>query len=135
MKPPKDKRTKAYKEWKENFDKQSKGLGDTIAKITKATGIDKAVKFIAGEDCGCENRQKELNRAFRYSTPKCLTEKEYNYLIDFFKVTGYKVTPLVQKELLNIYNRVFNKNKEISSCSSCINNLLNEFKTLLKTYE
>jgi hypothetical protein len=25
---------------------KSKGLGDTIAKITEATGIDKAVKFI-----------------------------------------------------------------------------------------
>jgi hypothetical protein len=34
---------------------KSKGLGDTIAKITEATGIDKAVKFIAGEDCGCDN--------------------------------------------------------------------------------
>jgi hypothetical protein len=46
MEEPKDKRTKAYKDWKENQAKESKGLGDTIAKITKATGIDKAVKFI-----------------------------------------------------------------------------------------
>ena len=30
--------------------KKSKGLGDTIAKITEATGIDKLVKFVAGED-------------------------------------------------------------------------------------
>ena len=39
-----DKRTKAYKEWKAKFEKdndanKSKGLGDTVAKITKATGI------------------------------------------------------------------------------------------------
>ena len=29
---------------------RSKGLGDTVEKITKATGIEKVVKFIAGED-------------------------------------------------------------------------------------
>ena len=43
-----------YKSHKKSVEKQSKGLGDTIAKITKATGIDKVVKFIAGEDCGCD---------------------------------------------------------------------------------
>ena len=35
----------------------SKGLGDTVEKITKATGIEKVVKFIAGEDCGCDKRK------------------------------------------------------------------------------
>ena len=51
MEQPKDKRTKAYKEWKAKFDQEqeskSKGLGDTVAKITEATGIKKAVEFIA----------------------------------------------------------------------------------------
>jgi len=36
---------------------KNKGLGDTIASITKATGIDKLV----GEDCGCKQRQEMLN--------------------------------------------------------------------------
>ena len=67
-----DKRTKAYKEWKAKFDKdnenKSKGLGDTVAKITKATGIKKVVKFIAGEDCGCDARKAKLNELFRYNT-------------------------------------------------------------------
>ena len=57
MKEPKDKRTKAYKEWKQNFDKASDGLGDTIEKITKATGIKKVVEWAAGEDCGCDERK------------------------------------------------------------------------------
>ena len=48
MKPPKDKRTKAYKQWKAKYDKSSKGLGDTVEKITTATGIKRAVKFLAG---------------------------------------------------------------------------------------
>lgn len=36
---------------------KNKGLGDTIASITKATGLDKLV----GEDCGCKQRQQKLN--------------------------------------------------------------------------
>ena len=52
MKEPKDKRTKAYKEWKKNFDaknqNKSKGLGDDIEKITEATGIKKVVKWAFG---------------------------------------------------------------------------------------
>ena len=41
---------------------KSKGLGDTIAKITKATGIKAVVKFIAGDDGGCDERQEYLNK-------------------------------------------------------------------------
>jgi hypothetical protein len=49
---------------------QSKGLGDTIAKITKATGIETVVKKVAGEDCGCKKRQEKLNIMFPYRTGK-----------------------------------------------------------------
>jgi len=80
MEQPKDKRTKAYKDWKANQEKASEGLGDTIAKVTEATGIKKAVKFIAGEDCGCDERQERLNRIFKYNKPECLNEDEYNYI-------------------------------------------------------
>ena len=45
---------------------KSKGLGDTIEKVTKATGIKKVVKAVAGEDCGCPKRRDALNRAFPY---------------------------------------------------------------------
>ena len=34
MEAPKDKRTKAYKEWVKNHQKTSEGLGDTVEKIT-----------------------------------------------------------------------------------------------------
>ena len=57
--------------------KKSKGLGDTIAKVTKATKIDKLVKWIAGEDCGCDQRQAKLNALFPYTTKQnCLVEEE-----------------------------------------------------------
>jgi|TARA_R110002020_G_scaffold139095_1_gene309782 hypothetical protein len=48
---------------------KSKGLGDTIAKITKATGIKKVVETVSkavDKDCGCEARQGTLNRLFPY---------------------------------------------------------------------
>ena len=48
---------------------KSKGLGDTVAKITKATGIKKVVKKISeatGKNCGCDKRKEYLNKKFPY---------------------------------------------------------------------
>lgn len=49
----------------------SKGLGDTIAKVTKATGVKSVVDAISsatGKDCGCEGRRDTLNRIFPYKS-------------------------------------------------------------------
>ena len=49
---------------------KSKGLGDTIEKITTATGIKKVVETVAkvaGKDCGCNKRRDTLNRVFPYN--------------------------------------------------------------------
>ena len=49
---------------------KSKGLGDTIEKITTATGIKKVVKTVSkavGKDCGCDKRKETLNRLFPYN--------------------------------------------------------------------
>jgi len=43
---------------------KAKGLGDTIEKITKATGIKRVVDTVAkatGKDCGCGKRKEALN--------------------------------------------------------------------------
>ena len=51
----------------------SKGLGDTIEKITTATGIKKVVKKIIGEgdnECGCNKRKEKLNKMFPYNDKK-----------------------------------------------------------------
>jgi hypothetical protein len=54
--------------------KNSRGLGDTIEKFTKKTGIKKVVKVVTKkvgiEDCGCEDRRDSLNRLFPYSKNK-----------------------------------------------------------------
>ena len=49
---------------------KSKGLGDTIEKITKATCIKKVVDKVSkatGKDCGCAKRKNTLNRLFPYT--------------------------------------------------------------------
>ena len=48
---------------------KSKGLGDTIEKITKATGVWKVVDRVSKvtkKDCGCNKRKDQLNKAFPY---------------------------------------------------------------------
>ena len=40
---------------------KSKGLGDSVEKILKATGIDKVAKKVLGDDCGCDKRKEALN--------------------------------------------------------------------------
>jgi hypothetical protein len=51
---------------------ESKGLGDTIAKITHATGLDVVAEKVAHamgkEDCGCNRRREKLNELFPYKT-------------------------------------------------------------------
>ena len=47
----------------------SKGLGDTLEKITKATGIKRVVETVSkatGKDCGCKGRKDKLNNLFPY---------------------------------------------------------------------
>tara|TARA_B100001057_G_C22663101_1_gene876735 strand:- start:597 stop:752 length:156 start_codon:yes stop_codon:yes gene_type:complete len=47
------------------LEKESKGLGDTIHKITQATGIARIVKAII-PNCGCDQRQEWLNKKIPY---------------------------------------------------------------------
>ena len=135
MKESKKTKSKKYKEYKDNYESKSKGVGDTVAKITKATGIENAVKFLAGEDCGCDERKKVLNHIFPYQKPLCFTENEYIYLTQRINKIN-KVTVEEQKELLSIYNRVFKDNRELTSCSSCfLNGVWKKLERLYKEYE
>lgn len=49
---------------------KSKGLGDSIEKLTKATGVKKVVETVSkvtGKSCGCKERRDSLNRMFPYN--------------------------------------------------------------------
>ena len=49
---------------------KSRGLGDTVAKFTKATGIKKVVDTVSKivkKPCNCGKRKETLNRLFPYN--------------------------------------------------------------------
>ncbi len=90
----------------------SKGLGDDIEKITKATGIKKVVDAFVdatGIDCGCDARKEKLNKLFPKKTqPLCLEEKEYNFLKEFFvDFNGRELRPRYHEDLSRIHSRIF----------------------------
>jgi len=112
-----DKLSKEYKEWKKKHAEASEGLGDTVEKITKATGIKKAVKFLAGEDCGCDERKEKLNQVFRYKKPECLTEEEFDLIKMAVDTKKNKFTPDEQETYKIIYERIFKTKVECTPCS------------------
>ncbi len=133
-----DKRTREYKEWKAKFEAEqeskSKGLGDTIEKITKATGIKKIVEAVT-DDCGCDDRKALLNNLVRYKVVNCPAEEDFDYLKEFFaNGNGRRVTAAEQRKLLNIYNRVFSQRQQMSSCSSCVAKIVRDLRVLLDKY-
>lgn len=116
---------------------KSKGLGDSIEKITKATGIKQATDWIfdkLGTDCGCDARKEKLNKMFPYKV-ECLNEEEYIYLKVFFSRNKSVVNNNEQLQLLAIHNRVFNTNKKKSNCGSCVKDLVNTMRKLYNEYE
>ncbi len=113
---------------------KSKGLGDTIAKITEATGIDKLAKFVLGEDCGCDERKEKLNKLFPYAKPLCLTEDEFNTLDVYFKQNTNTLTSDEQTSLIAINNRVLNQKLTFSTCSSCLRDLVSKLRVIYNEY-
>jgi len=53
---------------------ESKGLGDTIAKVTHVLKLDvlaeKVAHAMGEEDCGCNRRREKLNELFPYKKPE-----------------------------------------------------------------
>jgi hypothetical protein len=113
---------------------KSKGLGDSVEKVTKSTGIDKVVKFIAGEDCGCDKRKEFLNRKFPYKKIQCLNESDYNYLTLFFESNTNTIVPSQQRTLIDIYNTTFNTKEQVTSCADCWRKIISELKQVYDEY-
>ena len=115
--------------------KQSKGLGDDIEKITEATGIKKVVKFLFGEDCGCDERKEKLNKMFPHSKkPECLKQREYKFLDRIYKANSRVLSREDNQELYRVYNRVFNTKKVSTTCGSCVKSVMNELKKIYEEY-
>jgi hypothetical protein len=84
---------------------------------------------------GCDARKEKLNKLFRYKQPECLTEDEYNYLSEVFRVGNTTIPSAQQMKMNTIYNRVFHQNKKTTSCGRCFMSTYNELKTLMNEYK
>jgi hypothetical protein len=117
----------------------SKGLGDTIEKITEATGIKAAVEVfnkLTGTDCGCEERKAKLNNLIPYRRKvNCLTESDYNMLTEFIKPTKGSLTPNEQWTIMGIYERVFEVKIEHSNCGSCWRDTISDLRKVYNEYK
>ena len=108
--------------------KKSKGLGDSIEKALKATGIDKVAKKVLGDDCGCDKRRDTLNKMFPYNKVRQFTEDEQKIYEEVIDRTKGTITGKDQAILVKLYNKVFNANKKPSSCTSCVQQTLAKLK-------
>ena len=144
-----DKRTNEYKKAKKEFDKQmtqdkleekhkekyGKGLGDIVEDVTKATGIDKLVKWVAGEDCGCDKRKETLNKLRFRKTPLCLTEEEFTFLDKLYNKGNKTLGHTEVQTLIGIEERIFQKKYvESLNCAPCIRNIYNDLKEIYNVY-
>ena len=46
---------------------RSRGLGDVVHAVAKATGVAAVVEKVAGKDCGCGKRRAALNAAVPFT--------------------------------------------------------------------
>ena len=148
-----DKRTKKYKEsikkqtpkyeereeleekLIEKHTKVSHKVGDKLESLLKKTGIDKVVKFLAGEDCGCDERKTKLNAMFTFEI-LCLNETEFTYLDKFFKRNPNEVQPSEYIQLTKIASRVTNRKIDSSmGCGGCVRKVVEQLKQIYTTYE
>jgi hypothetical protein len=113
---------------------KSSGLGDTISKITAATGIDevadKVAKAVGADDCGCKARAKTLNELFPYKKMNDLSNEDYAVLEDWFNDSNSTVSPSKQAQFVEVYNRVFNAKRKVSNCSPCVASMLRDLKVV-----
>ena len=111
---------------------QSKGIGDDIAKLTSAIGIDKLAKKVLGEDCNkCEERRKKLNQLFpHFKNIRQFTEDElkiYDEVIPLIEKTNNITRE--QKPIINaLYKGVFGNTPQWKSCSPCNKRIMDNLK-------
>ena len=100
---------------------KSGGVGSTIAKVAKATKVDKLVQiFLKGEDCNCKEREEIINKLLPYRfKAKCLNEEQYN---DWTKFRNNRTLKLEWTEVLYVcktYSDIFSRLYWQPECFNC----------------
>ena len=117
---------------------KSQGLGDTIEKVTEATGVKKVVEKVSealGVDCGCESRKNWLNERFRYKDVECMT-RDQALRWETINVDPMRLTHKQRKEVSQFHAEVFKKKAEMPcTCApSEWARLVHEIDELYKAY-
>ena len=103
------------------------GVGDVVDKVTEATGVKKLVKAVVGDDCGCEERKRSLNRMFGFYNPMTEEEKK-EYVKDLQPLqSGMVMTRDIQVKITTMYSRVFGKRVKPSRCGKCYENYSEDY--------
>jgi len=128
-----------FEKFKKNHEQGSTGLGDTVAKVTRKTGIKKVVDKVfdkLGKDCGCDKRQEKLNQIFRYEKPECFNEEDFNVVKNAIETKQNKFSPQEQENFVDIYTRVF-PNLKRPECTPCSfkNEVYNRLVKVYNTYK
>jgi len=123
-----DKRSREYKELKKlaELESQSNGVGDTIEKVLKFTGVKQAIQYISGSDClPCDERRKKLNAMLPYGEAKQVRWFTSEELAEYetFKNNRNKDRWEVDQinTLFRLYAEIFNRRYNIKRmCGSCM---------------
>jgi len=148
-----DKRGKKYKKMKLAYEKSIEtknvddvGVGTTIEKVLKATGISKLVEVFTpeGEDCGCSERKRRLNNSPTFNAsqkPKRCMDKAMFEAYDNF-VQSREVDKWSAEEsklVFNTYEWVFalryDTKRMCANCNGTANILKMITASLDKVYE
>jgi len=117
---------------------KSKGLGDTIAKITEATGIDRVVKAVVGDDCGCDERREKLNKMFPYVKETLTMTPDQISIYERIRPERLKgsTTREVAETLRVLRNSILKRNDKKIGCGSCAKGIMQRwFSDLEKVYQ
>lgn len=115
--------------------RKSKGLGDTVEKVLQVAGIDKIVKFVAGEDCGCDARKEILNNILPYKkNVQCLDEDEYKILKYLFSKEDTTLSPLEKQVVAKMYNRLFDSFMSSNASDSILRDIMDNLKSVYEAY-
>jgi len=123
---------------------KSKGLGDDIEKVTKKTGVKKAVDWFSdktGVDCGCEKRKEKLNELFKYKkNVACMNKEQFDKWSELKKKHKGQITQIKSddKELVSsMHAELFNHKRSVpcSSCPGVWTSWINEIEKVYSKYE
>jgi len=101
------KRIKTEEQLIKEVENKSTGIGDTVAKITKAIGIEPCVD--------CKKRQRFLNYIFPYIRE--LSQEEIDLVKKIHNTSIWERTDI--DKVIDIYNSLINPSVKLNYCLSC----------------